>query len=87
MQPSAQFDQKGHCFGEFNEENKPHGRGIIIHYHGGLVIGYFENGDWNTGNYINIWSNGDFSVGECYLKDGWRQFRGTKYHTNGTEEK
>ena len=44
-------------FGEFNEDNKLHGRGISIWSHGAMTIGYAENGP-STGNYIRIESNG-----------------------------
>jgi hypothetical protein len=40
-----------------------------------------------TGNYIYIDSNGEFQVGEIYLKDGDKWERGTEYNTDGTEEK
>ncbi len=48
-------------------------------------IGCFENG-LSTGNYIVIYSDGEFRVGEIYFKDGKKRFRGTFYETNGKEE-
>ncbi len=57
-------------FGELNADGKPHGRGIIIDNYDGIIIGYCENGVWSTGNYIAIHSNGRFSVGEKYMKEG-----------------
>ncbi len=42
----------------------------------------------STGNYIRIWNYGDdFMVAECYLKDGKKWRRGTKYLKDGTELK
>ncbi len=83
-------------FGEVNEKNKLQGRGIAM-WNGGIggrrhnnwtfIIGYFENGDWSTGKYIVIHSDGDFRVGEIYEKDGDVSRRGTEYLTAGTEEK
>ncbi len=40
-----------------------------------------------TGNYITIYSDGEFIVGEWYRKDGRRGDRYTKYWTDGSEEK
>ncbi len=59
-------------FGEVNENKKAQGRGIFIDNSGRIRIGYFENGSWSTDNYIYIDSDGGFSVGEIYLKDGRR---------------
>jgi hypothetical protein len=70
-------------FGEVNEDNSLHGRGINISFIGTITIGYFENGDRSTGNYIWIYRNGNFDVGECYMKDGVRWIRGTTYYTAG----
>ncbi len=41
----------------------------------------------STGNYIIIYSDGEFRVGEYYLKEGRKWSRGTKYLTNGKEKK
>ncbi len=40
----------------------------------------------STGDYIAIFSSGNFEVGERYLKDGERWNRKTEYKTDGTEE-
>ena len=68
MQPNSQFNfcsaDNGLDFGELNENNKLHGRGIYIHDDGEIWIGYYENGGYSTGNYINIFSDGVFLVGE-----------------------
>jgi len=58
------------AFGEFNEHNKLHGKGISIDSSGSIEIGYWNNGADAPGNFITIWSGGVFSVGEYYLKDG-----------------
>jgi hypothetical protein len=77
-------------FGELKEKNRLHGRGIKIWNDGPIYIGYFEDGYLSTGNFINIYSDGRFEVGEkCYKKDGdgerkMRRMRGTEYKTNGT---
>ncbi len=38
----------------------------------------------STGNYIYILEDGEFRVGECYMKDGKKWSRGTEYYTDGT---
>ncbi len=73
-------------FGEVNEDNRLHGRGINISNYGFIEIGYYENGWLSTGNHILILSGGNFSVGEIYRKEGVRWERGTYYITDGTEE-
>ena len=73
-------------FGELNENNRLHGRGIEIWIWGAIEIGYYENNS-RTGNGIKIWSDGMFRVGEFYRKDGRRWERGTQYNTDGTEMK
>ncbi len=57
-------------FGEFNQDNDLHGRGIQIWNDGEIWIGYYEKGGLSTGNYIYIRYDGVFWVGEKYLKDG-----------------
>ncbi len=74
-------------YGELNADGKEHGRGIRIWDDGSTTIGYYENGKWSTDNYIFIFSDGDFRVGEIYQKDGKKWKRGTTYFTNGTEKK
>ena len=57
-------------FGEVDQYNNLHGRGICIQFDGNTGIGYFDNGNRAPGNFIHIKSGGNFIVGECYLKDG-----------------
>ncbi len=78
----------GSAFGEVNEHNKGHGRVISLNLDGKIWTGYAEKGVASTGNYIAIFSNGEFYVGEEYRIIGMRQRwdRGTKYYTDGTEE-
>jgi hypothetical protein len=64
-------------YGEVNAVGKEHGRGIYKFDDGNIVIGYFKNGLRSTGNYIVIHSDGEFRVGESYLKDGEEWRRGT----------
>ncbi len=88
MQPNSKFyKDEGDTlsFGELNENNRMQGRGIEIGNYGVITIGYFEDGDY-TGNYIRIFSSGNFRVGEKYIEDGWRKISGTKYNEDGTEE-
>ena len=73
-------------FGERNEANNLHGRGIYFHPFGTITIGYWNHGEYAPGNYITIWDGG-VDVGECYLKDGEKRIRGTSYKKNGTTEK
>ncbi len=89
MQPNhlrycGKYDRQ---FGEVNEDNRLHGRGIDIWSSGAICIGYFENDLQSTGNYIVILNYGRFDVGEKYKKEGGRGNRGTQYNTDGTEEK
>ena len=58
------------CIGEFNSDNKLHGRGIYINLNGSIFIGYWNNGALAPGECIYIWSSGMFEVGEVYLKEG-----------------
>ncbi len=89
MQPNSLFYSDGTSFGEFNENNKLHGRGIRIGKFDieRILIGYWENGCLSTGNYIIIRYDGVFQAGEKYYKDGVRGSRGTSYYTDGTEKK
>jgi hypothetical protein len=64
-----------------------HGRGIRIYDSGSIIIGYYENGKLSTGNYIQIYSSGNFGVSEWYKKDGREWDRGTRYMTDGKEGK
>ncbi len=71
-------------FGEVDENNKLHGRGIQIWSDGPILIGLWENGVRSTGNCIYIRSSGHFRVGETYIKDELRWMRCTEYRTDGT---
>ncbi len=77
----------GKYYGEVDADGKGHCRGILIWNNGRITIGYFENDDVSTGNYITIYWNGEFRVGKYYTKDGVSWERGTQYYTNGKEEK
>ncbi len=54
---------------------------------GQIQIGYFKNGGFSPGNFIQILSEGDFRVGEYYLKNGGICDRRTWYNTDGTCKK
>ena len=69
--------------GELNSDNKLHGKGIYFYSGGEIGIGYYNNGVGAPGNYLTIYSDGEFKVGECYLKDGEKCVRGTRYLTDG----
>ena len=77
------------CIGEFDSDNNLHGKGIAINSDGRIMIQYWNNGGDAPGtNYIEIWPNSTmFKVGECYMKDGYRCYRGTQYNTDGTSRK
>ncbi len=72
--------------GEHNSNNNLHGRGIYIHSSGFIYIGYWNNGEFAPGSYIHIFSDGEFRVGESYLKAGKKWNKYTRYRTNGTTE-
>ena len=67
-----------------NQHNNLDGRGICIFDSGLITIGYFDNCYDAPGNYIFIYSDGRFDVGEMCLKDGQMRNRGTRYKKNGT---
>ena len=88
MQPPDNRDCVGcRSFGEVNADSNLHGRGIQIYPSGEIYIGYFNNYHCAPGRYINIWSNGEFRVGEVYFKDGEMRARGTEYKNDGTSDK
>ena len=79
---------KDNYFGELNEKNIPHGRGIYIFSSGRVYIGYFNNGDDAPGNFINISDNSEFEVSKRYLdEDGRLRLRGTTYDADGLRNK
>ena len=71
-------------FGEHNEHNKLHGKGVYINSSGNITIGYFDDGDDAPGNNIIIKNDGEFYLGETFFKDGRIGLRGTIYCTDGT---
>ncbi len=71
-------------FGEWSTETgKPLGRCIEFYKDGEIFIGYNDDGDCVTGNYITIYKSGIFKVGEIYRKDSVKWERGTQYETCG----
>ncbi len=74
-------------FGEHNSSDNLHGRGICIYSDGGISIRYWNKGGITPGNCIIIFRNGEFWVGEIYLKDGKKCDRGTRYKEDGTQQK
>ncbi len=83
---NTKTDSYDKYYGELNADGETHGRGICIFNNGSIIIGYFQDDDWSTGNYIYIASDGVFEVGEAYEKEGKKWERGTEYKTNGSEE-
>ncbi len=77
--------------GEHNVNNKLYnglqGRGIKFYSDGDINIGYYNNGYGAPGNFITIYKNGEFHVGEYYLKDAILDTRGTRYNADGTTKK
>ena len=63
------YESHGIQFGELNERNNLHGRGILITKLGTIRIGFYSDGKSAPGNYLSIWNNGDIYLGECYVKD------------------
>ena len=61
---------------------------IGIYSDGTIRIGYFDNGYVALGNYLRIFSDGRFEVGECYPNDKSYNisYIGTRYMTDGTSE-
>ena len=50
-------------------------------------MGYGKDGEYTVGNLIQIYSNGNFDVGEAYLGgNGELENRGTWYSTDGTSD-
>lgn len=60
------MDQLGNIYiGEHNSNDEPFGKGLKIFPHG-VTIGFWNNEGLAVGNYIRIYPDGDFDVGECY---------------------
>ena len=49
------------------------GKGIIIRKDGGVHVGYVKMAQFSPGNFITIYTDGKFRVGEFYMKDGHLQ--------------
>ena len=81
---SKTYSNGSKYYGELNENDKPHGRGIRILNDGYIHIGYFEKDMESTGNYITIYSDCRFEVGEFYFKDRVKWERGKCYFGAGT---
>ena len=78
------IDDDGDCYiGERNGNNKIQGKGICIYSDGTIRIGYFDNGGFALGNYLNIFSDGSFTVGEKYMLNGKKKTQCTQYDTDG----
>ena len=70
------------------QTDKPNGRGIAIFGNGEIWIGYYKDGDVAAGNYIFIYSNGWFNLGEYYFDaNGRLKDRFTCYYADGTSRK
>ncbi len=76
--PSASNYMFRNYYGELNRIG-PHGKGIKIFKDGHIYIQYWNNEEPAPGNYIRIFSDGEFKVGEFYLKDGEMHRRGALY--------
>ena len=87
LRPSGKNYNDGWYFGEFNENNERHGRGICIYPDGGISIGYWDDGYGGPGNNLTIMPSGNVEVGERCMKDGYLRARGTCYKKNGDTEK
>ena len=57
----AWLDRK---FGLQNQENRLHGRGVLIDRHETITIGYWVNGDLSAGDYMYLYKDGSFLVGQ-----------------------
>ena len=69
----------GDHFGEHNENNVLHGRGIYIYSDVSINIHYWNNGAPAPGNFIEINEDRNFRVGNRYLKAGEMRTRDTLY--------
>lgn len=80
------FDEGHQYFGEWSSITKrPHGRGIEINDSFDVYFGYFINGIQADGRYVNIFSIGEFRVGEItHDSKGTKRNKWTNYWTNGT---
>ncbi len=72
--------------GEFNAENKPHGRNITISAWGNISMNYKQNGGNAPGNDVSINAQGDIYVDQVFLKDGQITMKGIEYKNDGTCE-
>jgi hypothetical protein len=67
MRPDVEFFYVDSCetrVGELNENNDLHGRGIYLYFNAEITIGYWLKGGLSIGHYIDISSDGMFSVAE-----------------------
>lgn len=70
---------------ELGAENNPKSRGMRIYSNGNIDVGYWNHRHNAPGNYIYIYKEGIFHVGECYRdKNGDLGYRGIQYKTDGT---
>ena len=53
-----------YSFGLLNKSNNLHGRGVQIDRNGTIIVGYFVDGSLSVGNYIYVYTQGTFIVGE-----------------------
>lgn len=75
-------------YGEHNDENLIHGRGVKINNYGHINIGYFKNDHVAVGPYIYIGMFGYFSVGKRWFdNNGVRKCEETTYKADGTIER
>ena len=83
---TGSFAKDGYInFGERNSNNRLDGRGIAITSYEDMHIRKFKDGEDDAGNYITIYKDGHYSVGERYLDaNGEIKGRGTKYRPDST---
>ena len=54
--------------GELDNNNTLNGNGIEINPQTHILFGYFHRSSLKPGNYICVYNNGDFDVGEAYFR-------------------
>ena len=60
-------NETNNYIGEVRQDGKEHGRGLTMHDDGHIYIRYWENGKVAPGSYIDIQSDGRFTVGEYFI--------------------
>ncbi len=82
------LDEGDKYIGEWSRQTaERHGRGMKLKPNGNIEIGYWHEGLFALGNFVEVLSDGGIRVGECYLgEDGCERCKGVIYNIDGTTD-